>query len=106
MKADGRGGFYGYPEDTQQAPARVSVATFDTDFTGEPLHYSRGQIKLYITHSGEGVLEVDGKEIVMKPDGMIVVLPGEKHRILRVITRLEFTVVMLGPDNDKVVISE
>lgn len=103
-KSDGRGGFYGQPEDANPAPARVSVATFDTDFSGEPLHFSEGQKKLYITHSGQAVLEVNGEEITMTPDQMIVINPGEQHRVLRVITRISFTVVMMGPINDKIVV--
>lgn len=97
-------GFYGQPEDHRPAPARVSVATFDTDFASEPLHYSAGQPKLYITHSGEAVIEVNGQELIMNPEQMIVVDPGERHRIVRVITRISFTVVMMGPVNDKVVV--
>lgn len=105
LKNNGRGGFYGQPEDTDPAPARVSVATFDPDFAGEPLHYSQSQIKLYITQSGEACIEVNGKEVLMKPEQMVVIHPGEAHRILRVITRITFTVVMMGPINDKVVVS-
>ncbi len=105
LKTDGRAGFYGQPDDAEPAPARVSVATFDQDFAGEPLHYSKGQKKLYITHSGEAVIEVNGKEVSMTPEQMIVVNPGEQHRVLRVITRISFTVVMMGPINDKVVVA-
>lgn len=105
-KANGLGGFYGQPEDADPAPARVSIATFDTNFAGEPLHYSTGQQKLYITHSGEAILEVEGQEVTMTPANMIVVRSGEKHRILRVITKIQFTVVMMGPINDKVIVEE
>lgn len=105
QKADGLGGFYGQPEDDNPAPARVSIATFNTDFPGEPLHYSTGQDKLYITNSGEAILEVEGQEVTMKSESMIIVKAGEKHRVLRVLTKIQFTVVMLGPINDKVIVS-
>jgi mannose-6-phosphate isomerase-like protein (cupin superfamily) len=79
-----------------------------TSFSSEQLHYHVNGIVYFIIHEGEGVLEVNGKEIPLKRDDMCEVKPGEQYRILRA-EKTPFSWLAVCTSNnadDKIIVNE
>jgi quercetin dioxygenase-like cupin family protein len=98
--------YFGDFDDVPLAPFSISQASFDRDtYQPEKRHYHTTHQKAFLTLEGEGVLNVDGREVIMNPDVLIHVEPGEVHFVQEVRTRLlKFIVILAKKENDKVVL--
>lgn len=65
-----------------EIPIGVSFATINKNgINGDKLHYHKKGFEFYITTQGSGIIEIEGREIVLNNEQMIMVEPGEKHKI-------------------------
>ncbi len=97
--------YFGEFNDNPLAPFSISIASFDENYQSEKPHYHTKNQKAYVTLEGEGILNVNGKQIVMKPEQMIHIEPNETHYIESVITApLKFIVILSAKIDDKVVL--
>lgn len=65
-----------------EIPIGVSFATInENDISGDKLHYHKKGFEFYITTQGTGLLEVEGKEIELSEEQMVMIEPEEKHKI-------------------------
>lgn len=85
----------------------VSISSFHGDeIVGEENHYHTDSDEIMIVVKGEGVLQVDEREVDLKPGCLIRIEKGEKHRVLKVTKApIEYYVIKV-PDNkdDKVIV--
>lgn len=99
--------YFGEYDAVPLAPFSISLATFDDSFAGEKKHYHTQNQKVFVTLEGEGILNVDGKDVVLQPEMMIHVEPNEVHFVSRVTKApLKFMVITSAKVDDKVVIEE
>ena len=97
--------YFGEFGEVPLAPFSISTATFDESYEGEPKHYHTKNQKVFLTLEGEGILNVNGKQIVMKPEELIHVEPNEVHFVEKVLKGpLKLVVVLSAKENDKVVL--
>jgi quercetin dioxygenase-like cupin family protein len=99
--------YFGEFDDNPLAPFSISLAHFkQSSYTTEAKHYHTHNQKVFITLSGEAVLEVNGEEVTLTPENMIQVEPGEIHRVLRIVSQeVSFIVVLAKKENDKVIVN-
>lgn len=99
--------YFGEFDEVPLAPFSISQAVFVREqYVGEPKHFHRKHQKVYVVLEGTGVLNVDGLDVVMSPDAMIQVEPGEVHFVKSVTSdRLHFLVILGAKENDKVVLN-
>jgi len=65
-----------------EIPVGVSFATINENgVNGDRLHYHKKGFEFYITTQGSGIIEINDKEIELTNEQMIMVEPGEKHKI-------------------------
>lgn len=77
------------------------------DETQDKLHYHIKSNEFYITLEWEWILEIEGKEMVLQQNEMIMVEPNEKHRIIKATkTPFRFIAISTEKDKDDKVISE
>ena len=99
--------YFGEFNDKPPAPFSISHATFGKDYFGEEPHYHERNQKVYMTLKGKGILNVNGKDVEMRPDIMIHVEPLEVHYVKSVIKApFEFVVVLSSKDNDKKIVKK
>jgi mannose-6-phosphate isomerase-like protein (cupin superfamily) len=97
--------YFGEFNETPLAPFSVSIATFDSSFSGEPKHYHKDNQKVFITLNGKGVLNVNGEHIDLVPEQMIQIEPNDIHFLEKVVDGpLQIVVVLSSKINDKVVV--
>lgn len=58
-----------------------SVRFEDEGVHDDVLHYHKEAEEYYITHEGIAILEIEGQEVLLQPERVVMVAPGEKHRI-------------------------
>jgi len=97
--------YYGEFTDQPLAPFSISVASFSKDYGPEKPHYHTKNQKVYLTLEGEGILNVNGQPVIMKPEEMIHLEPNDIHFVEKV-TRapIKYIVILSSKTNDKVVI--
>ena len=89
------------------APFSISVASFNADFVAEQKHYHTKNQKVYLTLEGEGVLNIDAKEVRLEPNTLVQVEPNEVHFVQSVIKApLKIVVITSSKVDDKVMINE
>ena len=97
--------YFGEFDDRPLAPFSISMATFTKEYQSEKPHYHTQHQKAFVVIEGEGILNVDGKQISLTPDQMIHVEPKEVHFIESVTKApLKFIVILSAKDNDKVIV--
>ena len=72
----------------------------------DTLHYHKQGNEFYLTTEGMAVIEIEGKEIELNPNRLIMVESGEKHYIKKVI-KIPFCVIAIcttKDPNDKVIV--
>ncbi|MDD4332851.1 MAG: cupin domain-containing protein [Patescibacteria group bacterium] len=100
-----------YFGDYGEIPIGVSFVTIDKnnqDEMQDKLHYHLKSKEFYIILEGEGILEVENKEIILNSNSMIMVEPNEKHRIVKAI-KLPFSFIAISTEknkNDKIIIEK
>ena len=99
--------YFGEYDDVPLAPFSISLATFDASFAGEKKHYHSENQKVFVTLEGEGILNVDGKDVVLQPEMMVQVEPNEVHCVSKVTKApLKFIVITSAKVDDKVICDE
>ena len=97
--------YFGEFEDTPLAPFSISFATLDERYAGEKPHYHTKNQKAYVVIEGEGILTIDGKQVILSPEHMIHIEPNEVHSVEAVNKApLQFIVILSSKTNDKVVV--
>lgn len=99
--------YFGEYNEEPLAPFSISVASFEADFSPEQKHYHTQNQKVYLTLEGEGVLNVDGREVRLEPTSLVQVEPNEIHFLQAVLKApLKFVVVASSKVDDKKVVDE
>ena len=97
--------YFGEFDETPLAPFSISIATFNSGFSGEPKHYHKINQKVFITLNGKGVLNVNGERVDLVPEQMVQIEPNDVHFVEKVIDApLQIVVVLSSKTNDKVVV--
>jgi len=103
----GEGNFYfgNYGE----IPLGISQTRIDEkniDKSKDTLHYHKKGTEFYLTTEGKAILEVEGNEVELNENQLVMVEPGEKHYV-KMVTVTPFSVISIcttkKPD-DKVII--
>lgn len=99
--------YFGDFDQVPLAPFSISLATFDEAYAGEKPHYHTQNQKAFLTLEGEGVLNVNGVDVVMHPEELIHVEPKDIHFVSRVTkSPLKFIVIASSKINDKVIVED
>jgi len=92
-----------------EIPIAISSATINkSGIIGDKLHYHKKGYEFYLTTQGAGLLEIEGKEVELTEKKLVMVEPGEKHKI-KSATKTPFSfiaIVNIKNKNDKCVIEE
>jgi len=97
--------YFGEYNDYPLAPFSVSIANFYDSFTGEKPHYHKINQKVYITISGKGILNVDGKQVELQEEQMVNIEPGEVHFIEKIVaTPFKVVVINSSKIDDKIIV--
>ncbi len=97
--------YFGEFNESPLAPFSISLATMDESFAGEKRHYHTENQKAFLTLEGEGVLNVNGEEVILRPEEMIHIEPNEVHFVSRVTKApLKCVVIASSKLNDKRVV--
>ena len=98
--------YFGDYNDNPLAPFSVSIASIDDNFAGEKPHYHKINQKVYITLSGKGILNVNGKQVELQEKQMINVEPGEIHFIEKIVEApLKIVVVNSSKIDDRIILN-
>jgi mannose-6-phosphate isomerase-like protein (cupin superfamily) len=79
----------GFADAGKEAPATVHIVEAEIDAR---THYHRALTEIYIVLEGEGLLELDGEKIPIRPLTAVMIKPGCRHRA---IGRLKFLNVVM-----------
>lgn len=97
--------YFGEFNDNPLAPFSISIASFDETYQSEKPHYHTQSQKAYVIMEGKGILNVNGKQVVMTPEQMIHIEPNETHYVESVTKApLKFIVILSAKIDDKVVL--
>ena len=97
--------YFGEFDDIPLAPFSISLATLDESYEPEKPHYHTQNQKAYVTLEGEGIINVNGKEVSMTPETMIHIEPNEIHFVEKVTKApLRFIVILSAKTDDKVTV--
>lgn len=69
-------------------------------------HFHKEGSEFYFTINGKAILEIEGKEVVLDKDHLVMVEPGEKHYVKKVL-EIPFSVLTIctvKKRNDKVIV--
>lgn len=85
----------------------ISSATFENlENSEDKLHFHKAAKEYYITTNEAGLIEIEGKEYEMNTENLIMVEPGEKHKVLKA-TKPPFSFIVISTikaKDDKVVV--
>ncbi len=99
--------YFGEYNDFPIAPMSVSLAEFDFTYQKEHPYYHTDTQKIFITLEGKGVLNVNGQSVIMEPEAMIHLEPGDIHFVEKISDApLKFVAITSAKINDKVVIKD
>lgn len=99
--------YFGDFDQVPLAPFSISFASLDETYAGEKRHYHTQNQKAFLTLEGEGVLNVNGMEVVMHPEELIHIEPNEIHFVSRVTKApLKFIAIASSKIDDKVVVED
>jgi mannose-6-phosphate isomerase-like protein (cupin superfamily) len=83
--------------DTPDAPASLHRVTIDTD---AKTHYHKKLTEIYYILEGEGVMELDGERVPVKPGSSILIRPGCRHRAVGDMVILNMPIPKFDPDDE------
>lgn len=83
--------------DTQDAPASLHRVVIDKE---AKTHYHKKLTEIYYILEGEGVMELDGEEVPVKPGSSILIRPGCRHRAVGNMTILNMPIPRFDPDDE------
>ena len=92
--------FYG---DYGEIPIGLSYTTIDKNNVStskDTEHYHKEGYEFYFTIRGEGIIEVEGKEAVLDNKHLVMVEPGEKHYVKKVL-KIPFSVLTVCTTKEK-----
>lgn len=98
-----------YFGDYGEIPIGLSCATMNKDSIIEDnLHYHKKGFEFYLTISGAGIIEIEGKDVELTEERLVMVEPGEKH-IIKAVVKAPFSFIAISTTkekNDKVISDE
>lgn len=104
-----RGPGYFYFGDYGEIPIQASFTTINEksqDKSKDTKHFHKEGHEFYFTFKGKGIIEIEGKEVVLDEEHLVMVEPGEKHFVKK-IEKFPFsvlTICTLKKKDDKVVV--
>lgn len=104
-QAKGKDGEF-YFGDYDAIDISISYAHITPDSLSDSLHYHKKAQEYYIVIAGTGLLEVEGHMVELQENTVVMVEPGEKHRIIAATSDILDVLVIATPkiDGDKVMI--
>jgi len=89
------------------SPLQINCAERKRLYPREKYHFHKDFCEYYLVLNGLLVLKVDGTEITIKKDQMIMLEPGEKHKVVSVGKGCRYlTIKSKSYDNNKVAVNE
>lgn len=82
---------------TEDAPASLHRVVIGKE---AKTHYHKTHTEVYYILEGEGVIELDGQPIPVKPGSSILIRPGCRHRAVGNMTILNVSVPRFDPDDE------
>lgn len=92
--------FYG---DYGEIPIGLSYTTIDKNNLSrskDTEHYHKEGYEFYYTIKGKGIIEIEGKEAVLDNKHLVMVEPGEKHYVKKVL-KMPFSVLTVCTTKEK-----
>ena len=90
-----------YFGDYGQISIAISSATINENgVSGDKLHFHKKGQEYYMTTQGAGLLIVEGEEVELNPNTLVMVEPGEKHKIIAA-TKTPFSFIVIATVKDK-----
>lgn len=90
-----------------EIPIGISSATIlDVGTSNDLLHYHKKSHEFYLTIKGAGILEIEGVEYMLDENHLLMVEPGEKHKV-KAATKTPFSFIAITTvknKDDKVVL--
>lgn len=83
--------------DTPDAPASLHRVVIDQQ---AKTHYHKKLTEIYYILEGEGVMELDGEAVPMKPGSSVLIRPGCRHRAIGNMTILNVPIPRFDPDDE------
>jgi len=94
-----------------EIPLGISFSTVGEGSPSEindTLHYHKESSEFYLALRGKGILEVNGEDVSLDPSSLVMVEPGEKHRVKKAVKKpfSWLTVATVKKRDDKVIVEE
>ncbi len=84
-----------------EIPIGLSSATMSTvSKSDDTLHFHKKSIEFYLALEGSGTIEIEGRDYALEPDSLVMVEPGEKHRV-KSSTKAPFSYIVFATVKDK-----
>lgn len=83
--------------DTADSPASLHRVVIDKE---AKTHYHKKLTEIYYILEGEGVMELDGEQVPVKPGTSILIRPGCRHRAVGNMTILNMPIPKFDPDDE------
>ena len=88
-------------------PFIIGRAVIDEVRIAEKKHYHPESTEVYIFISGVAEMFVNDEVITVRGGDIVIVDPGEPHRMMRIIERLDYMAIRDSTDdNDKVIVED
>ena len=72
----------------------------------EKLHYHAKNTEYYIFLQGKAEMIIKGKMIKIVKGDVLIVEPGEKHKVTKIIEELDYIVIRDTTEDDKIIVNE
>jgi len=95
--------------DYGEIPISVSLTTINKNNVSkgkDTRHFHKEGHEFYFTIKGKAIIEIEGKEVILDKDCLVMVEPGEKHFVKKVL-EMPFSVLTIctvKKKNDKVMV--
>ncbi|OGV88623.1 hypothetical protein A2Z41_02095 [Microgenomates group bacterium RBG_19FT_COMBO_39_10] len=92
-----------YFGDYGEIPIGISLTTINEDNLDESKdtkHYHQKGYEFYFTIKGKAIIEIKDKEVVLDKNHLIMVEPGEKHYVKKIL-KTPFSVLSISTLKDK-----
>lgn len=83
--------------DIEDAPASLHRVVIDKE---AKTHYHKTLTEIYYILEGEGVMELDGQQVPVKPGSSILIRPGCRHRAVGNMTILNMPIPRFDPHDE------
>lgn len=86
-----------------KSPLAIARAVTKDVLESEKLHSHEKACEYYIFLKGKAKLEVEGKIVTAVADDVILIEPGEKHKIKKVAKEIDYITIRTSPESKKTV---